>query len=243
MLFKAYATSLNGEGFTLTDPDNNMPYIGYTGFETDRPSDFVWYARQFIQPTNVDEIGSILHHPLHYYMSRIPKYYRLSNVANALLHMEGDAHDNFGVIAKDIIDNSFINTATWGLDIMEALCGITTDPSKPLEDRRAVLRTRYIGNTTGTKKFLQLVATRFINGEISVENVPDKYTLNIQFVSTAGVPRNLEDIKRALEDAAPAHYRVNFKFLYLTWDELSAQKYSWDEWSNFNLEWQQVSRV
>lgn len=182
-----------------------------------------------------------LKHPIHDLMYKLPKYYRRSDVTNALMYMEGDRRDAYLAMAKDIAENCYIDTATWGLEIFERQAGIVTDPSKPIEDRRAVLRTRYGGFGVGTIPFLKQIAKKFENGDIEIENDHAGYTANVEFVSTNGVPPNIQDIQRALEDAMPAHYRVIFRFRYLTWDALDAQKYTWNAWDALNLEWQQVS--
>jgi len=180
--------------------------------------------------------------PLHEFMMYLPKYYRRSDVVNTLMYVEGDRRAELEAIMNDIVANCYINTATWGLDIFEQMAGIYTDPSRNIEDRRAVLRSRYGGFGTATVPFLKEVASKFDNGDIEVNNIPREFVVEIEFVSTNGVPRNVPDIQRALEDTVPAHYEVRFRFRFLSWDALDIESYMWNEWDLLNLEWQQVSR-
>lgn len=181
--------------------------------------------------------------PLHPFMLKLPKYYRLSDKVNTLMYVEGYKNAEFNDMVTDIVDNCYINTATWRLDTLERQAGIQTDPSKSLEDRRAVLRTRYGGFGTATIPFLKQIALKFVNGEVEITNFPREYRAEVEFSSPLGVPKNMPDIQVALEEAFPAHYQILFKFKFLTWDQLNNNNYTWIEWDSLKLEWRQVSLI
>ena len=174
---------------------------------------------------------------LHEFMYYLPKYYRKSHMVNLLMEVEGSQHAEFRAMTADIVANCYINTATWGLDIFEEMAGIYTDPTKDIEDRRAVLRSRYGGFGTATIPFLKEIATKFENRDMSITNVPTEYAIEIEFDNIDGAPRNIPDVRIALERITPAHYEVRFRFKYMSWDVLNADQYTWAEWDIQNFTW------
>lgn len=177
---------------------------------------------------------------LHEFMYYLPKYYRKSHMVNLLMEIEGSQHAEFRAMTADIVANCYINTATWGLDIFEEMAGIHTDPTKDIKDRRAVLLSRYGSFGTATIPFLKEIATKFENGGMSVTNVPTEYAVEIKFDDIVGAPRNIPDIKLALEKVIPAHYEIRFKFKRTSWDALDADQYTWAGWDARNLVWDQM---
>lgn len=119
----------------------------------------------------------------------------------------------------------------------EAWFGVKSDPTKPLSDRRAVLIAKLRGQGVTTPEFIRNVAASFQYGEVSVDDATKPYVVNIIFESVLGVPPNMEDFIRALEEVKPAHIVFNYTYKYNTWNDLEAFHKTWDEWEALDLTW------
>ncbi len=122
----------------------------------------------------------------------------------------------------DVLDQFFIDTATWGLANWERVCGIATDLSKPIEQRRAVVKSKLRGIGTVTVALIKNVAEAYANGEVEVTENVAPYTIGIRYVSALGVPDNIADIQRALREIIPAHLAIAYSFRYLTVAQVGA---------------------
>jgi hypothetical protein len=119
-----------------------------------------------------------------------------------------------------------VDTATWGLSIYESDYGIKVNESKPLADRRALIKSRMRGSGTVTSTLLKTVALAFTGGQIDV-GFDGK--INITFTDIVGTPPNLQDFKDAIEEIKPAFLDVIYAFLYNQYEDLTAFTYGYLE--------------
>lgn len=123
----------------------------------------------------------------------------------------------------EVLDQLFIETATWGLDRWEEFFGISPDPAKPIDQRRSVLKSKVRGAGVTTATLIKEVAESWYNGTIEVTELPGM--IEIKFLSNYGVPENLEDVERALRNIIPAHLGIKFEFKYVLYRHLSGIAY------------------
>lgn len=95
---------------------------------------------------------------------------------------------------------------------------ITPKFGQTLENRRAIIRAKWIGAGKVTLAQMQEVANSWKNGAIALEFIGGK--IHVKFISPVGVPENLADLQEALENVKPAHLAIYFTFMYLTWGDL-----------------------
>lgn len=128
-----------------------------------------------------------------------------------------------------------IATSTWGLGRHEKILGLPTDSESAMTDRRSRIIAKLAGQGTVTKKLIQHVASSFTNGQVEVIEHPEQYSFDVKFISTLGVPPNLDDLSAALEEIKPAHLAYDYIILYRTWGELEEKTWgelesrTWDE--------------
>ena len=146
------------------------------------------------------------------YMPRDYEGYRESRV---IIQTEAAEFEALNAAIADVLEQFDVDTATWGLVYWERICGISTDESKPVEQRRSVVKSKLRGIGTVTVALIKNVAESWYNGEVEVTEQPSLYTVKIKFVSKLGVPSNLTDIQNALREILPAHLAINFEFSYL----------------------------
>lgn len=145
----------------------------------------------------------------------LPNYYQDIREFQTLIGTENEEVEQLSVTIDEVLEQFYVDTATWGLANWERICGIPVDESKPVEQRRSVVKSKLRGIGTVTVALIKNVAESWYNGEVEVTEQPSLYTVKIKFVSKLGVPSNLADIQNALREIIPAHLAINFEFSYL----------------------------
>jgi hypothetical protein len=148
-------------------------------------------------------------------LNHLPKIFRDSPDFQEACRVEGKIWDRLDLNIEDMLNNAFIERATWGLSILENEFNIPVDLSKPLDERRSVIKAKKRGSGMLSARLIKSVAESFQNGSVSVQPIKGQSTFLITFNDVYGVPPNLEDIKLALRKVLPAHRVVDFKFSYL----------------------------
>lgn len=155
-------------------------------------------------------------------LGHLPGYYETSRVMGAILDAQGTELDDLRLALDETLQQSFVSTATWGLDRWETELGIKTDTGKPLDQRRSLVISKIRGTGTVTVQLLQNVASSFENGTVEVTHQPASYQFTVKFIDTVGQPPNLDDLKAAIEEIKPAHLAVQYQFKYLTVSEIGS---------------------
>ena len=145
----------------------------------------------------------------------LPNYYQDIREFQTLIGTENEEVEQLSATIDEVLEQFYVDTATWGLANWERVCGIPVDESKPIEQRRSVIKSKLRGIGTVTVALIKNVAESWYNGEVEVTEQPSLYTVKIKFVSKLGVPSNLADIQNALREIIPAHLAINFEFSYL----------------------------
>lgn len=162
-------------------------------------------------------------------MDTLPLFYRGSKTVDAVIDPEAVEVAALNVAIMDVIDQLFIDSATWTLARREKIAGIQTDESKPFDQRRSVLKARIRGFGTVTVNTIKNVADAHLNGECNVVQDPANYEISVTFISTRGNPPNMADIEKAIRDIVPAHLNVRFLLTFLGWDELESNGLTFDQ--------------
>jgi uncharacterized protein YmfQ (DUF2313 family) len=144
-----------------------------------------------------------------------PQYYESSRLFQSYLQTSGTEMDDFRTAMDEVLDQFFVNTATWGLDKWESELGLTSFAGKPEDQRRSRIVSKLRGMGTVTVALMQSVAKSYTNGEIQVTEHPETYSFTVKFVDQLGVPPNLNDLKQAIEEIKPAHLAVVYEYKYL----------------------------
>lgn len=167
----------------------------------------------------------------------LPKEYEELRESQNIVEREAEEINALNSEIKNVLDQFFIDTATWGLSNWERVCGIKTDTNKSYEERRSNIKSRLRGVGTVTTELIKNVAESYANGEVEVSENNTNYEINVKFVEDRGIPTRIEDVKRALRDIIPAHMGIVYSFTYMTWDELDAHAFTWDGLDTQALTW------
>jgi hypothetical protein len=168
-------------------------------------------------------------------MKYLPAYYEanktMNNIENYIAVEIGRVKFN----AQDLLNQLYVDTATWGLSTWEENLGINTDLIQSYEARREVIEAKLRGSGTVTKELLKDVSEAFSGGEVEIiENFSD-YSFRVNFIGVKGIPKNMVGLIDSIEDIKPAHLGYSFKYTYtvwnfieeLTWQEVNSKK--WDD--------------
>ncbi|MDR6723977.1 uncharacterized protein YmfQ (DUF2313 family) [Paenibacillus amylolyticus] len=158
--------------------------------------------------------------------SYLPSYYETSRVMQADMQSKGTEMDLLYQTLDETLDQFFVRTATWGLGYWEQELGIETDRIKPVEQRRAVVESKLRGAGKFSGRLVANVAEAYARGKVDVSFQPEVWSFTVSFVDTMGIPPNIDDLKRAIDDLKPAHMAVEYEYRYLTIAEVESMTLS-----------------
>lgn len=124
---------------------------------------------------------------------------------------------------KDVVNQTIIDNATWGLDLQEKELGIITDTLKSLEDRRSVIKAKRRGKGKLTIALIKRTVEAYTYAQTSV--IFDG-AIHIIFTSIYGRPPNMADVYATIENIKPAHIAVDYTFKYRTHGDINISKAS-----------------
>lgn len=140
---------------------------------------------------------------------------------------------------EDVLNQSFVDAATWSLDIYESELGLITEPSKPIERRREQVKAKKRGSGTTTKTMIRNAAMAFSGGEVDVVEYPTESRFEIQFIGVKGIPQNMPGFIAMIEQIKPSHLSYSFRYTYTWWESLinltwgSVQTMTWNQLRTF----------
>lgn len=154
--------------------------------------------------------------------NELPRFYRTIREFNELVKVESEQLTNTDDWMESIVNQTFVETATWGLSRWESIFGIPTDELKPIDQRRSVIKSKIRGAGVTTVALVKEVAESWYNGEIEVTE--EELKVMIKFNSNFGVPSNLVDVEKALREIIPAHLIIEYLFSYLLIRDINEAK-------------------
>lgn len=173
-------------------------------------------------------------------IDNVPRFYDDFPEVIEILSSDAEEAVSANEETKDLLDQFFINRATWGVDYWEKAFDIENDGSRTLEERRAVIRGRIRGAGITTLSLIRNTAEAYDGGEVDVEMDAENYLVTVTFIGTRGIPSNLQDTENALREIIPAHLGVEFEFTYLTYDELAQSGITYDDLLAENLTYEEL---
>lgn len=146
-------------------------------------------------------------------INQLPHFYAGSNEVKNLQFAFGTAAEELHDDVVDLLNQLYVDTATWGLVYWEQFLELRTDLSEPIANRRSRIKTILRGQGTITKDILKSVCASFVNGEVEVIELSADYKFQIKFVGEIGIPDNIEYIRETVNKIKPAH--LGFEFIYI----------------------------
>lgn len=167
----------------------------------------------------------------------MPGYYRKSRIIASINDINSKELDSFDKRLEEVLNQFFVDTADFSLGRWEEELGLEVNNKQDSQFRKSKINSKLRGQGTITVKLIKNVAEAFSNGEVEVVENNPAYKFTVKFVGTRGIPPNLDDLKRSIEEIKPAHLDYEFEYSYLTWDEFDNYNKTFEEWDRLNLSW------
>lgn len=157
-------------------------------------------------------------------ISLLPLYYNKSVFLNSVAGALDKEVDLLATNREELKKQFIVDTATYTLPKYEEEYGLAINPEGlTIEERRSRVKARMRSVGTVTKELIKIVAESWSNGEVEVIEDFSNYSFTIKFISSIGVPTNIEDVKSAINEIKPAHLAVTYEFRYRTHSELTSK--------------------
>lgn len=173
---------------------------------------------------------------------RVPdRYYRCPQTGSILDVLE----EQSGVCAEqiyDILNQLFIETATWSLNLWEAKYGIAADESKPLVERRAAVRDKMTSAGNTTAEMVRQLAMALTGYEARVVVNSSDYSFSLEFLGEENTLADIDvsQIRKMVEQIKPAHLR--FIISGLTWNDIEGVGLIWQWFDDTSTTWAEFER-
>ena len=134
---------------------------------------------------------------------------------------------------EDLLNQFFVNSATYGLDNWENMLGIsknTFDYTTRRENIKAKMRSR----GTTSIDVIKNICEAYSNGEVDVIVNHSDYSFVIKFVGSIGIPQAFDELDKTIENIKPCHLAHSYEFTYNAHNKLS--KFTHEELSRFTHE-------
>lgn len=164
----------------------------------------------------------------------IPNLIAESKPFSANYNVQQSEIDSFNVTIADIINQCFIDTATWGLDYWETFCGLEIG-YEDYEARRIKIKSVIRGFGTISKTMLQNLLKAMPYGDAEIIEYPANSTFKIKFNNYYSIPVNIPDILKTVDGIKPAHLVYSYTFAYNWWDYSIVKSKTWGSigtWAN-----------
>ena len=170
---------------------------------------------------------------------RVPvRYYRHPQTAAILEALEDESDLSAGQV-NDLLDQFFVETATWSLYLWEEQYGITVDESKPLADRRAAVRDKMTAAGNTTAEMVRQLAMAMTGYEARVVVNSADYSFSLEFLGESNTLADIDvsQVRNMVEQIKPAHLR--FIISGLTWADVESVLLTWQWFEDNPTTWEQ----
>lgn len=143
-------------------------------------------------------------------LDSMPTYYQESPETNAIMLGNAQEIERKKVEAEDLLDQLFVQTATWGLDYWDRVLALTPVPRMSIDRRRTRILAKLNGMAPATAAYLESVVNAHLrNKTAKLVEVNDKYRFEINI--QADNPVAFLDIANDLDELKPAHLDYAFR--------------------------------
>lgn len=142
----------------------------------------------------------------------LPDYYKGIKEMEALTDIEDSEVINLKSKIQDMLNQKFVDSATWGLEWWEEELGLSTNPESEWDERRSKIKGKLRGTGKVGADLIKEVADSWTHGDVEVTF---DGAVNIKFNSVFGIPSNMKDVKDAVNKIKPCHLSVVYFYAYL----------------------------
>lgn len=134
----------------------------------------------------------------------LPKFIQRDKQMNDAINIESAEHDRQRILLMDILNQFFIESATWALDDWEAVLDIKHAENDTFQQRRKRILLKLQSHQTSTKEFIEKLAARYTSGNVILKEQNPKNSFQLQFDK---LPYDFQGLREAIETYKPAHLK------------------------------------
>ncbi|ERT59347.1 putative phage tail protein [Megasphaera vaginalis (ex Srinivasan et al. 2021)] len=161
----------------------------------------------------------------------LPAFVKKDPTMMILLDTYSWEHEKMRLVIVDVLQQFFVETATWGLGLWERYLGIAINDDDTIGIRRDRIMLKLCGTGTSTLSAMEKIVNTYGSGYIVEYN--NQYYFNI-YIST-NKKRDLQEMRRQIMLYKPAHLGVSI-YLGYSWDGRISFDGMYKYWSE-TVEW------
>lgn len=168
---------------------------------------------------------------------RIPDRYYVHPQTAAILDALEKQSAVSAAQAADLLEQFFIETATWSLQLWESKYGIQVDPSKTLAERRTAVRDKMTAAGNTTAEMVRQLAIALTSYEARVVVHSADYSFSLEFLGEENTLADIDvsQIRKMVEQIKPAH--LQFIISGLTWNDIESVGLTWQWFDDTPTTW------
>lgn len=166
----------------------------------------------------------------------VPAYYMAHEQSKAIIETLADASLEAKAALADVMDQFFVDTATWGLALWEWQVGLQTDTSLSMDARRSAIRQKLVASGNTTAETVRGLAESITGYEARVI-VNSDYSFSLEFLGERNefADIDVEEVRSIVEQIKPAHLR--FVISGITWADLESVNLAWQYFDDNPTTW------
>jgi hypothetical protein len=162
-----------------------------------------------------------------YLKSYMPTYYDHFDITKPLRIAYANELVRLNDWIQSILQQNSISTSTWGLDLREKLVQLGANNQSQVK-RREKLQSRLAADTFKLENIEKAIEIK-----CQTTGIPEEYHINVLLTGVRGEPKNIDEIRKIIDDLVPSHLSFNIDYSYLTWGEVKAARLTWGEASQY----------
>lgn len=113
----------------------------------------------------------------------------------------------------DLLDQFFIDTATWGLDDWENLLKIKANSKLDFDTRRSNIKAKLRGKGTTTIEVIKAISEAYTKTNVDVEVFSNLFSFTLSFITNDCSYNTILELDKKIEEIKPCHLEHRFEMI------------------------------
>ncbi|KPI46131.1 phage protein [Clostridioides difficile] len=114
---------------------------------------------------------------------------------------------------NDLLDQFFIDTATWGLDDWEDLLKIKTNSKLDFDTRRSNIKAKMRGKGTTTIEVIKAISEAYTKTNVDIEVFSNLFSFTLSFITNNCSYNTILELDKKIEEIKPCHLEHKFEMI------------------------------
>ncbi|HCU2754832.1 TPA: DUF2313 domain-containing protein [Clostridioides difficile] len=123
---------------------------------------------------------------------------------------------------NDLLDQFFIDTATWGLDDWEDLLKIKTNSKLDFDARKSNIKAKIRGKGTTTIEVIKAIGEAYTKTNVDVEVFSNLFSFTLSFITNNCSYNTILELDKRIEEIKPAHLEHKLEMILFNQNSMFA---------------------